>query len=133
MLSKMIMKLTVLKIMDNIGAKKAKCIHILEKKRWAKLSGLILIVLRRIHSLRKKLKKKAIYLGVVICTNYWIARKTGFFLKIEENRVLVFNNQFKFLGTRVYGLLSWEFKKKVYRYFGFRFYYKLLSYSSSAI
>jgi hypothetical protein len=37
------------------------------------------------------------------------------------------------MGSRIYGLISQEFKKRVYRYKGARFYYKLLAYSATAI
>jgi len=62
----MIYKSTILEIKDNTGARKAKCIHVLEKRRCGVISSLIIVVLRKIHCLRKKLKKKGIYLGVII-------------------------------------------------------------------
>ncbi len=56
-----------------------------------------------------------------------------FYYKFYGNRVIIFNLQFKFLATRVYGLISKEFKKKIYRFRGVRFYYKLLAYSSTVL
>jgi len=61
----MIYKNTVLKIIDNCGARKAKCIEILGKYKWAKIGDLILVVLRKFYNLKKKIKKKNIYLGVI--------------------------------------------------------------------
>ena len=52
-----------------------------------------------------------------------------FFYRFFVNKVLICNLQFKFLGSKVFGLISSEFQKKIYRYNGVRFYYKLLSYS----
>jgi len=50
----MIYKNTLLNIIDNCGARKAKCIHILGKFLWAKVGGLILVVLRKFFNLKKK-------------------------------------------------------------------------------
>lgn len=129
----MIYKHSVLNIIDNCGARKAKCIHIIGKYRWAKVGDLIFIVLRKFFNLQKKVKKGVIYLGIVIGVKYWNNRNNGFYYKFFDNRILVFNLQFKFLATRVYGILSKEFKKKIYRFRGIRFYYKLLSYSSAIL
>lgn len=126
----MIYKNTSLNVIDNCGARKAKCIHILGKFKWAKIGDLILVVLRKFYNLKKKIKKGIIYLGSIVGLKYWNHRKNGFIYRFADNRVLIFNLQFKFLGSRIYGIISKEFKKKVYRFRGIRFYYKLLSYSS---
>jgi ribosomal protein L14 len=128
----MIYKNSTLKIIDNCGARKAKCIHIFQYK-WGKVGDLILVVLRKFYNLQKKIKKGLIYLGIIVGTKYWNLRPNGIYYKFFDNRVLIFNLQFKFLATRVYGLISREFKKKVYRFRGLRFYYKLLAYSSTVL
>ena len=129
----MIYKNTVLNIIDNCGARKAKCIHILGKFKWAKIGDLILVVLRKFYNQKKKIKKGGIYLGIITGVNYWVLRASGFYYKFYGNRVIIFSLQFKFLATRVYGLISKEFKKKIYRFRGVRFYYKLLAYSSTVL
>ena len=123
----------MLKITDNCGAKKAKCIHILGKFQWAKVGDLILVVLRKFYNLNNKVKKGGVYLGVITGVKYWLSRPSGFYYRFFDNRILIFNLQFKFLATRIYGLISKEYKKKVYRFRGIRFYYKLLSYSSAVL
>lgn len=129
----MIYKNTVLNIIDNCGARKAKCIHVLGKFKWGKVGDLILVVLRKFYNLKKKIKKGSVYLGIITGVNHWFQRPTGFYYRFFDNRVLIFNLQFKFLASRVYGLISREFKKKVYRFRGIRFYYKLLAYSSAVL
>lgn len=129
----MIYKNTILNIIDNSGARKAKCIHVFGKFKWAEVSDLILVVLRKFYSLKKKIKKGAIYLGIITGVTYWVSRPTGFYYRFFDNRILIFNLQFKFLASRVYGLISKEFKKKIYRFKGIRFYYKLLAYSSAVL
>ena len=129
----MIYKSTLLNIIDNSGARKAKCIHVLGKFKWAQVGDLILVVLRKFYNLKKKIKKGSIYLGVITGVRCWVTRPNGFFYRFFDNRVIVFNLQFKFLATRVYGLISKEFKKKFYRFRGVLFYYKLLAYSSTVL
>jgi len=125
----MIYKNTILNIVDNCGARKAKCIKLCGKFRWGKSGDLILVVLRNYYNLKKKIKKGLIYLGLIVGVKYWTSRASGFFYRFFSNKVLICNIQFKFLGSKVYGLISNEFKKKIYRYKGIRFYYKLLSFS----
>jgi len=126
----MVYKNTSLSVIDNCGARKAKCIHVLGKLKYGKVGDLILIVLRRFYNLQKKVKKGGIYLGIIIGTNYWTRRSNGVYYKFFNNNVITFNLQFKFLASRIYGVISKEFKKKIYRFRGIRFYYKLLSFSS---
>lgn len=78
---------------------------------------------------KKKIKKGFIYLGLIVGVKQWTYRESGFFYRFFVNKVLICNLQFKFLGSKVFGLISSEFQKKIYRYNGIRFYYKLLSYS----
>lgn len=129
----MIYKNTRLKIIDNCGAKIAKCIHVFGKFQWGKVGDLLLVVLRKFYNLKKKIKKGGIYLGIITGVKYWFIRPTGFYYRFFDNHILLFNLQFKFLASRVYGLISKEFKKKIYRFKGIKFYYKLLSYSSSVL
>jgi len=129
----MIYKNTLLNIVDNCGARKAKCIHILGKFAWANVGDLILVVLRKFFNLKKKIKKGGIYLGTVVGVKFWTFRSSGFWYRFFVNNVLIFNLQFKFMATRVYGLISKEFKKKIFRFRGARFYYKLLSYSCAVL
>lgn len=125
----MIYKNTILNIVDNCGARKAKCIKICNKFSWGKVGDLILVVLRVFYNFKKKIKKGIIYLGLIVGVTQWTYRNSGFFYRFFFNKVLICNLQFKFLGSKVYGLISNEFKRKVYRFQGIRFYYKLLSYS----
>jgi large subunit ribosomal protein L14 len=104
---------TMLKVVDNSGAKFAKCIQIVGKgkKKTATISNFLVITLQHFVS-RKKVQKRTIYLGLVVGIKYWFKRFDGTFLKFFSNRVLVFNKQHKFLGTRVYGAIPKELKIK---------------------
>lgn len=129
----MIYKNTLLTVIDNCGARKAKCIHIYGKTAWAKVGDIILVVLRQFYNYKKKIKKGIMYIGVIVGVKNWINRVNGFSYRFFNNNILIFNLQFKFLANKVYGLISKEFKRKIYRFKGILFYYKLLAYSCSIL
>lgn len=124
-----------LKVVDNSGGKWAKCILIKKKgnKTWATIGTLILVTLKK-FSHRKKVNKRIIYIGLIVGINFWISRLDGTFIRFFSNRILLFNKQFKFLGTRIYGGILKELKfmslteKKQKKNFQ-----KIFSYSSSII
>lgn len=124
-----------LKIVDNSGGKWGKCISVCKKGKnpTAKTGMLILVVLKKISS-QKKVKKRVRYIGLIVGISYWIKRIDGTFIKFFTNRLLLFNKQFKFLGTRIYGSILKEIKitnlkeNKNKKYF-----HKVFSYSSSII
>lgn len=131
-LGEMVYKETVLLVIDNSGARKAKCIGILNKGIGI-LGSLINVVLRKFFNLKKKVKKKIMYMSIIIGIKYWILRKSGYLLRFDTNRCIILGLGLKFLGTRVYGPISYEFRIKVFRYKGARFYYKMLAYSCITI
>jgi large subunit ribosomal protein L14 len=107
---------TKLKVIDNSGAKFAKCIKIIGKgkKKTAKIITFILVTLQHFIN-RKKVQKRIIYLGLIVGIKYWFKRFDGTFLKFFSNRIIIFNKQYKFLGTRVYGVVTKELKKKNFK------------------
>jgi large subunit ribosomal protein L14 len=124
-----------LKIVDNSGAKIAKCLtnYIKKNKQTMLIGDLILVVLKKIKS-RKKVSKRVVYVGLVVGVNYWLKRKDGTLVRFFNNRVLIFNKQLKFLGSRIYGLILKEVKIKIFKQKKYRtFFKKIVSYNSFAI
>jgi len=62
----MIQKESMLKVGDNCGARYSKCIAIFSRSKIGKISTILKVVLRRFFNINKKVKKKLIYLGLVI-------------------------------------------------------------------
>jgi len=122
---------TRLKIADNSGGRWSKCIKVLGKgnKKAGFVGNTILVTVSKILS-QKKIKKRTIYLGLIITLTRWVRRKEGSFIKFFLNQVVLFTKQYKFLGTRVYGIIAKEvhfctgIDKKERRYFQ-----KIVSYS----
>lgn len=124
-----------LKVIDNSGGKWAKCILVKKKgKRAFGTVGMLILVVLKNFSNRKKVNKRIIYVGLIVGVSHWITRPDGIFVKLFSNRVLLFTKQFKFLGTRVYGSVLKELKmmnskeKK-----NKKFFQKVFSYASSLI
>ena len=57
---------------------------------------------------QKVLKKRSIFLGVIVSVVAWKKRLSGVFVKFFSNSVLLFNKQCKFLGSRIYGMFLRE-------------------------
>lgn len=124
-----------LKVVDNSGAKIAKCIRVCVSgiKKVGSVGDLILVTItKRKH--QKKIKKKMIYYGLIVTVNRQIRRYDGIFVKFTQNRVLIFSKNYKFLGTRVYGPIMREIKIQIYADITKKQkFLKLISYSNSII
>ena len=121
---------TKLNIVDNSGGKIAKCIKVINKKKTASIGNIILVSLKKFLN-RRKVKKRVIYIGLIIGVKSWVHRLDGTFIKFFSNRILLFNKQFKFIGTRIYGVLLKEvkifnLKEKKYR----NYFHKVITYTS---
>jgi large subunit ribosomal protein L14 len=121
-INKMLQKESKLRIFDNTGARTVKCINVRQKKKRAFIGDLITIVITKFKA-KKKLIKKQLYYGLVVCTNFFLYRPDGIRLKTDSNRIFILNKGSKlFLGTRVYGPVYREIrqivdgKKKLLRY-----------------
>jgi large subunit ribosomal protein L14 len=124
-----------LAVADNSGAKLVKCVRILSCKNYdigSVGSFLLARVVKKKHS--KKIKKKVLYYGLITMIKQRIRRYDGTVIKFTDNRVLLFSNAYKFLGSRVYGPLMKEIrfnlhknKKQKQKYL------KVISYSNSII
>jgi large subunit ribosomal protein L14 len=94
---------------------------------------LILVSLKKFSN-RKKVNKRTIYVGLIVGISYWIYRIDGNLVKFFSNRLLLFNKQFKFLGTRVYGSILKEIKiKNITEKKNKKYFQKIFSYSSNAV
>ena len=124
---------TKLTVIDNSGARLAKCIKHMGKQKTSTVGNLILVTLLKFaHS--KKVKKRIIYLGLVAGVSAWTSRFDGFIVKFFFNRILIFNKGLKFLGSRVYGGILKEIKIKTTKDKNYRkFFQKIISYSSLII
>lgn len=122
-------------VSDNSGAKTVKCIRVINSKNYnvGSIGDIILVrVVKKNHA--KRVKKKLLYFGLIIMVKNSIIRQDGTVVKFNNNRVLLFSNSHKFLGSRIYSPLAKEIrsnlriiKKEKQKYL------KIFSYSLSLI
>jgi large subunit ribosomal protein L14 len=113
---------------DNTDIKKFKIIKVLGNsfKRYAKLGEIVKSTIKK-RTQKKKIIKKKIYYCLIIALRKNTRRKNGHFICMGRNRALTLNDNStcKFLGTRVYGPICKEVRKKQYK--------KIISYSKGTI
>jgi large subunit ribosomal protein L14 len=122
---------TVLKCADNSGIKKVRCLKVFgnSKKKFETLGNLIQIVIQKKKNVKKNIKKK-IFFGLIISIKKKTKRLNGNFISCDNNRVLTISDQYKFLGTRVYGPISKEIRNSNKKQAMFK---KIISYSGATI
>ncbi|MGK2916121.1 MAG: 50S ribosomal protein L14 [Candidatus Carsonella ruddii] len=108
----MIQEQTKLKVIDNSGGKMVKCIKVLKgtNKKIAKLGELIKVVVKDCLY-NSKIKKGQVLNAIISRTKSFSKRNDGTYLSFNENSVILLNNNFQIIGTRVIGIVSKEIKK----------------------
>jgi len=110
---------TILKVLDNSGAKTVKCIKVLGgfKKRYAKVGDFIIVSVQELRNKSKitsKIKKREVYRALVLRTKLPIKKKDGsstvFFN--DTNGVVLLNKKGNPIATRITEPLSSSLKKK---------------------
>ena len=102
---------TVLKVVDNSRAKKVMCIQALKGKKCAKLGDTIVASVKEAHPNGKVKKGKVVY-GVVVHAAMRCGRCNGSEVKFDDNVVVLVDKQGQPIGTRVFGLVPHELRKK---------------------
>ena len=119
----MILNLSALKVCDNSGIKRVKCFKVY-KSSVGIIGSLIYVRIKDVKS-KSKLQKGDIVKGVIIRKKKMIDRGTGNFLFFDSNEIVLLNDKYELLGTRIFGPLPLELRKKGYL--------KLLSLASTLI
>ena len=99
---------SMLKIVDNSGGKRAKCIKILGKssKSSAMIGDLIIVSIKSLRpryrsQVRVRVNKSEIHRGVIVQTRRFNKYKDGRLLSFSNNSVVLVTLQGKPLGTRI--------------------------------
>lgn len=96
----MISKGSVLKVIDNSGARIVKCIHIygVSGRNYAVAGDLILVTVRQVNP-EKKIKKSMLYKAVVARVKKPVIRDGGEKVRFDENGVVIMRDHETPLGT----------------------------------
>ena len=106
---------TILKVIDNSGAKYVRCLKVLNKKKIGYLGDLIIVSvlsLRRGRGRKIRVKRKDLCLGLIGNIKYKNSRLGGNFIQSSSNSVILLNRQKKPIGNRVFGLVFKELRLK---------------------
>jgi len=112
----MIQPRTILKVVDNSGAKIVRCFKVLggSKKRYARIGDLIVASVQ-IAEPRREVKKKAVVKAIIVRQRKPFRRKDGSYIIFDENAVVLVNDKKEPLGNRIFGPLPKEIKEKGYQ------------------
>jgi large subunit ribosomal protein L14 len=119
----MIQSGSLVKVVDNSGAKTAKCIKVLGgyKKRVAKTGDLIVVAIQTLRISNQKaytkkkvlkLQSKDIFKALVIKTKQNIDKRQNIKYNFKENCIVLMDKQENPIGTRIFGFISKRIKKK---------------------
>jgi len=99
---------SLLKVIDNSGARVVECIKVLGNKGQVALPGSLLVVsVKRINP-KKRIKKGEIFRAILVATRKTFLRQNGFNVTFSENCAVLVNNKGIPLGTRLLGPVMLE-------------------------
>ena len=109
----MIQVQTELEVADNSGARRVECIKVLggSKRRYASVGDVIRISIKEAMP-RSKVKKGEVLRAVVVRTRKGVRRSDGSLIRFDSNAVVIVNNQGQPVGTRIFGPVARELRKK---------------------
>jgi len=111
----MIQPQTILKVIDNSGAKIIRCFRVLggTRRRYAEI-GDIIVASVQIAEPRREVKKKAVVKAIVARQKKAFRRKDGSYIRFNENAAILINDKKEPLGNRIFGPVPREIKERGY-------------------
>ncbi len=111
----MIQPQTILKVIDNSGAKVIRCFRVLggTKRRYAEI-GDIVVASVQIAEPRREVKKKAVVKAIIVRQKKAFRRKDGSYIRFNENAAVLVNDKKEPLGNRIFGPVPREIKERGY-------------------
>ncbi len=109
----MIQEMTKLEVADNSGAKKVACIKVLggSKKRYAGIGDVIKVAVKDAEP-KGKIKKGDVKNAVIVRVCKEIRREDGSYIRFDQNAVVMVDDSYEPIGTRVFGPVARELRAK---------------------
>lgn len=109
----MIQEYTLLDVADNSGARKLRCFKVLggSKRHYATIGDVIVCSVREATP-DATAKKGTVVKAVIVRTTKEVAREDGSYIKFDGNAAVVINNQNEPVGTRIFGAVGRELRRK---------------------
>ncbi len=107
---------TKINIADNSGAKIGKIIRILggNRNKFAKIGNSLIVTIKKSNP-EAKVKKGEVRKSKLLRDNHPIFRKDGTQILFDKNAIIIMNDNWSFIGSRIKGPLPRELKKKLGR------------------
>ena len=111
----MIQAETVLKVADNSGARKLKCIKVIggSKRRYAGVGDVIICAVQEALP-NGNVKNGSVVRCVVVRTKKEIRRKDGSYIRFDDNAAVLIDANGNPKGTRVFGPVARELRDRKY-------------------
>lgn len=109
----MIQEYTVLKVVDNSGAKKVRCFKVLggSKRRYASIGDVVVCSVRDADP-HGNVKKGTVVKAVIVRTRKEVRREDGSYIRFDDNAAVLINNQNEPVGTRIFGAVGRELRAR---------------------
>lgn len=107
---------SMLKVADNSGAKKLKCIKVLggNKKRYARVGDLVTVSVKEAVP-HGGVKKGEVLHAVIVRTRKEIGRQDGSYVRFDDNAAVIVDKKNKEpKGTRIFGPVARELRNAGY-------------------
>lgn len=104
-----------LNVADNSGAKKVQCIKVLggSRRRTASIGDIVVVSVKEALP-QSKVKKGSMAKAVIVRTKHQLKRADGTRLRFDENAAVLVNNNKEPVGTRIFGPVARELRKKAF-------------------
>ena len=111
----MIQQESILRIVDNTGAKSALCIRVLggSKRRYAQVGDVIVATVKQAIP-NAPVKKGEVVKAVVVRTKKEIRRRDGTYIRFDDNAAVLIEPNGDPRGTRIFGPVGRELREKKY-------------------
>jgi large subunit ribosomal protein L14 len=111
----MIQVQSYLDVADNSGAKKVMCIKVLGgyKRRYARVGDIVVVSVKEAIP-DGTVKKGSMAKAVVVRTRNATKRTDGSCIRFDENAVVLINVQGEPIGTRIFGPVARELRRKAF-------------------
>jgi large subunit ribosomal protein L14 len=102
-------------VADNSGARKVQCIKVLggSKRRFAGIGDVVVVSVKEAIP-RGRVKKGGVYNAVIVRTKKGLNRNNGETIRFDTNSVVLINKQGEPIGTRIFGPVTRELRRKGY-------------------
>ncbi|MCK5807792.1 50S ribosomal protein L14 [bacterium] len=109
----MIQEMTRLQVADNSGAREVQVIKVYggSKRRYASVGDVIVVSVKDAEP-RGKVKKGEVKKAVIVRQAKEIRRDDGSYIRFDENAVVMIDDYYEPIGTRVFGPVSRELRVK---------------------